>query len=270
MANSCLATMSSFRSAIRGAAWTRRCSRASSSHFSRTLPEGTGLGLAMVQRDCLGSREGRECAERSPVWALASLSGFPRYPRVDPLSRYETHPARVRRVCRRDRARVRRRPRAAVAARGDSRGARVRSLSDLLDPAEAAAACRWELHNDWGAATRFDAAILCSHLPLGPARNSSTRPTCARLRPRCPFILAVASAREFGAPARATGRHLGRDPVNRLVSTELYRVRWRAACRVPDARGHAIFSVQPQAATSYRRSGLCYRRSSSVRHETSM
>ena len=72
----------------------------------------------------------------------------------------------------------------------------------FTDPAEAAAACRWELQKDWGAPTRFDAALLCSHLHGAGAALVHA----ARLRetaPTLPMILAVASAREFGAPALA-------------------------------------------------------------------
>jgi signal transduction histidine kinase/CheY-like chemotaxis protein len=167
--------------------------------FFTTRPEGNGLGLAMVREIVLDHggavnvKSAPNAGTRFDIW-LPSLS------RLDPLSRYET-PGTLRRGCGEtvlvldaDRGRLLRHEEILAALGYEPVG--------FTDPAEAAAACRWELQNDWGAPTRFDAALLCSHLHGAGAALEHA----AHLRetaPTLPMILAVASAREFGAPALA-------------------------------------------------------------------
>jgi CheY-like chemotaxis protein len=72
----------------------------------------------------------------------------------------------------------------------------------FTDPAEAAAACRCELRNNSVAPTPFDAALLCSHVHgVGAALEHAA--LLRKSAPSLPMILAVASARGFGAPALA-------------------------------------------------------------------
>jgi len=184
--------------------------------FFTTRPEGNGLGLAMVREIVLDHggaihvRSAPGAGTRFDIW-LPSLA------RAEPLSSYETAGS------------VRRGSGETILVLDAAREGLLRHEEILAalgyepvgftDPAEAAAACRSELQNDWGAPTRFDAVLLCSHLHGAGAALAHA----ARLRetaPALPMILAVASAREFGAPALAQAGILEviRQP---LVSAEL-------------------------------------------------
>jgi len=167
--------------------------------FFTTRPEGNGLGLAMV-REIVLDHGGAVNVQSAPGAGTRFDIWLPSLSRLDPLSRYET-PGAVRRgsgetvlVLDADRERLLRHEEILAALGYEPVG--------FTDPAEAAAACRWDLQDDWGAPTRFDAALLCSHLHAGRAALVHA----ARLgetAPALPMILAVASAREFGAPALA-------------------------------------------------------------------
>jgi CheY-like chemotaxis protein len=184
--------------------------------FFTTRPEGNGLGLAMV-REIVLDHGGALNVQSAPGAGTRFDIWLPSLLRVDLLARYET-PGAARRgsgetvlVLDADRVRLLRHEEILAALGYEPVG--------FTDPAEAATACRRELENDWGAPTRFDAALLCSHLHgAGAALDHA-----ARLRetaPALPMILAVASAREFAAPALAQAGILEviRQP---LVSAEL-------------------------------------------------
>jgi signal transduction histidine kinase/CheY-like chemotaxis protein len=167
--------------------------------FFTTRPEGNGLGLAMV-REIVLDHGGAVNVQSAPGVGTRFDIWLPSLSRLDALSRYEA-PGALRRgsgetvlVLDADRERLLRHEEILAALGYEPVG--------FTDPAEAAAACRWELQNDWGAPTRFDAALLCSHLHGAGAALVHA----AHLRetaPTLPMILAVASAREFGAPALA-------------------------------------------------------------------
>jgi CheY-like chemotaxis protein len=72
----------------------------------------------------------------------------------------------------------------------------------FTNPVEAAAVCRREPRNSGGAPPQFDAALLCSHLH-GAGATLEHAAILRESAPALPMILAVASAREFGAPALA-------------------------------------------------------------------
>jgi hypothetical protein len=74
--------------------------------------------------------------------------------------------------------------------------------SDLLSRPRRQRPCRWELRNNLGAPTRFDAVLLCSHLH-GAGAALEQAALFNEIAPGLPMILAAASAREFGAPALA-------------------------------------------------------------------
>jgi signal transduction histidine kinase/CheY-like chemotaxis protein len=184
--------------------------------FFTTRPEGNGLGLAMVREIVLDHggavnvRSAPGAGTRFDIW-------LPTVSRVEPLSSYETHGS-VRRgsgetvlVLEADRERLLRHEEILAALGYEPVG--------FTDPAEAAAACRWELQNNLGAPTRFDAALLCSHLH-GAGAALEHAALLRETAPSLPMILAVASAREYGAPALAQAGILEviRQP---LVSAEL-------------------------------------------------
>jgi CheY-like chemotaxis protein len=167
--------------------------------FFTTRPEGNGLGLATVREivlDHLGAvnvQSAPGAGTRFDIW-LPSISF------VEPSSRHAT-PGSVRRgsgetvlVLEADRERLLRHEEILAALGYEPVG--------FTDPAEAAAACRWELRNNADAPTRFDAALLCSHLH-GAGTALAHAALLRETAPGLPMILATASAREFGAPALA-------------------------------------------------------------------
>jgi signal transduction histidine kinase/CheY-like chemotaxis protein len=184
--------------------------------FFTTRPEGNGLGLAMVREIVLDHR-GAVNVQSTPGAGTRFDIWLPSLSRVEPSSRYET-PGSVRRgsgetvlVLEADRERLLRHEEILAALGYEPVG--------FTDPAEAAAACRWELRNNYGAPTAFDAALLCSHLH-GAGAALGHAALLRETTPSLPMILAVASAREFGAPALAEAGILEviRQP---LVSAEL-------------------------------------------------
>jgi CheY-like chemotaxis protein len=184
--------------------------------FFTTRPEGNGLGLAMVREIVLDHR-GAVNVQSTPGAGTRFDIWLPSLPRVEPSSRYET-PGSVRRgsgetvlVLEADRERLLRHEEILAALGYEPIG--------FTDPAEAAAACRWELRNNSGTPTAFDAALLCSHLH-GAGAALGHAALLRETTPSLPMILAVASAREFGAPALAEAGILEviRQP---LVSAEL-------------------------------------------------
>jgi hypothetical protein len=78
----------------------------------------------------------------------------------------------------------------------------------FTEPAEAAAACRWELRNNLGAPTRFDAVLLCSHLhgagaALEPGLGSSRQedlPPGSIAMPRRELTFLATLSRTFRSP----------------------------------------------------------------------
>jgi signal transduction histidine kinase/CheY-like chemotaxis protein len=167
--------------------------------FFTTRPEGNGLGLATVREIVLGHggavnvQSALGAGTRFDIW-LPSVSF------VEPLSTHGT-PSSVRRgsgetvlVIEADHERLLRHEEILAALGYEPVG--------FTDPAEAAAACRWELRKNLGAPTRFDAALLCSHLH-GAGAALEHAALLREIAPALPMILAAASAREFGAPALA-------------------------------------------------------------------
>jgi signal transduction histidine kinase len=167
--------------------------------FFTTRSEGNGLGLATV-REIVLDHDGALNVQSAPGAGTRFDIWLPSVSVMEPLSRQEI-PGSVRRgsgetvlVLEADRERLLRHEEILAALGYEPVG--------FTDPAEAAAACRRELRNDWGAPARFDAALLCSHLHGAGALLEHA----AILRdsaPTMPMILAAASAREFGAPALA-------------------------------------------------------------------
>jgi len=167
--------------------------------FFTTRPEGNGLGLASV-REIVLDHGGAVNVQSAPGMGTRFDIWLPSASIAPPLPRHET-PGSVRRgsgetvlVLEVDRERLLRHEEILAALGYEPVG--------FTDPVEAAAACRWEQRNNRSAPTRFDAALLCSHLHGAGAVLEHA----ARLRetaPALPMILAAASAREFGASALA-------------------------------------------------------------------
>ena len=167
--------------------------------FFTTRPEGNGLGLALV-REIVLDHGGAVNVQSAPGAGTRFDIWLPSLSRDEPLSKYET-PGSVRRgsgetvlVLEADRERLLRHEEILAALGYEPVG--------FTNPGEAAAACRWELPNNWGWPTRFDAALLCSHLH-GAGAALEHAAILREAAPALPMILAVASAREFGAPALA-------------------------------------------------------------------
>jgi signal transduction histidine kinase len=167
--------------------------------FFTTRPEGNGLGLAMV-REIVLDHGGAVNVQSAPGAGTRFDIWLPSVAFVEPLSRHGT-PGSVRRgsgetvlVIEADRERLLRHEEILAALGYEPVG--------FTDPAEAAAACRWELRNNFGASTRFDAALLCSRLHRAGAALEQAA-LLHETAPALPMILAAASAREFGAPALA-------------------------------------------------------------------
>jgi nitrogen-specific signal transduction histidine kinase len=167
--------------------------------FFTTRPEGNGLGLATV-REIVLDHGGAVNVQSAPGTGTRFDIWLPSVSSVQPLSRHET-PGSVRRgsgetvlVLEADRERLLRHEEILAALGYEPVG--------FTGPAEAAAACRRELHNNSDAPTRFDAALLCSHLH-GAGAALEHAALLRETAPALPLILAAASAREFGAPALA-------------------------------------------------------------------
>ncbi|HEY4443595.1 MAG TPA: two-component system VirA-like sensor kinase [Steroidobacteraceae bacterium] len=167
--------------------------------FFTTRPEGNGLGLATVREivldhgGAINVQSAPGAGTRFDIW-LRSVSF------VETSSRRET-PGSMHRgsgqtvlVLDADRERLLRHEEILAALGYEPVG--------FTDPAEAASACRWELRDDLGAPTRFDAALLCPHLHgVGAALEHAS--LLRKAAPGLSMILAAPSAREFGAPALA-------------------------------------------------------------------
>jgi signal transduction histidine kinase len=205
--------------------------------FFTTRPEGNGLGLATV-REIVLDHGGAVNVQSAPGAGTRFDIWFPSVSFVEPLSRHET-PSSVRRGCgetvlvlEADRERLLRHEEILAALGYEPVG--------FTDPAEAAAACRWELRNHLGASTRFDAALLCSHLH-GAGAALEHAALLRETAPALPMILAAASAREFGAAALAGVGFLEviRQP---LMSAELAGALARCLS-IPDATSHPLRSA---------------------------
>ena len=167
--------------------------------FFTTRPEGNGLGLALV-REIVLDHGGAVNVQSAPGAGTRFDVWLPSLSRDEPLSKYET-PGSVRRgsgetvlVLEADRERLLRHEEILAALGYEPVG--------FTNSREAAAACRGELRNNWGGPPRFDAALLCSHLH-GAGAALEHAAILREAAPALPMILAVASAREFGAPALA-------------------------------------------------------------------
>jgi signal transduction histidine kinase len=167
--------------------------------FFTTRPEGNGLGLTTV-REIVFDHGGAVNVQSAPGTGTRFDIWLPSASFVEPLSKHET-PGSVRRgsgetvlVLEIDRERLLRHEEILAALGYEPVG--------FTDVAEAAAACRWELRNNWPAPTGFDAALLCSHLH-GAGAALAHAALLRESAPALPMILAAASAREFGAPALA-------------------------------------------------------------------
>ncbi len=164
--------------------------------IGRALPMDHGdlvPGLVLDHGGAVNVQSAPGAGTRFDVW-LPSLS------RDEPLSKYET-PGSVRRgsgetvlVLEADRERLLGHEEILAALGYEPVG--------FTNSREAAAACRGELRNNWGGPPRFDAALLCSHLH-GAGAALEHAAILREAAPALPMILAVASAREFGAPALA-------------------------------------------------------------------
>jgi signal transduction histidine kinase len=200
--------------------------------FFTTRPEGNGLGLATV-REIVLDHGGAVNVQSAPGAGTRFDIWLPSVSFVEPMSRRET-PGSVRRgsgetvlVLEADHERLLRHEEILAALGYEPVG--------FTDPDEAAAACRWELRNNLGAPTRFDAALLCAHLHgVGAALEHAA--LLRETTPGLPMILAAASAREFGAPALAGVGILEviRQP---LMSVELAGALTRCLS-VPDSVSH--------------------------------
>lgn len=184
--------------------------------FFTTRPEGNGLGLATV-REIVLDHSGAVNVQSAPGAGTRFDIWLPSVSFVEPLPRRDT-PGSLHRgsgetvlVLEADRERLLRHEEILAALGYEPVG--------FTDPAEAAAACRWELRNNLGAPTRFDAALLCSHWHGADAALEHAA-LLREIAPTLPMILAAASAREFGAPAlaRAGISEVVRQP---LMSAEL-------------------------------------------------
>jgi CheY-like chemotaxis protein len=213
--------------------------------FFTTRPEGNGLGLAMV-REIVLDHGGAVNVQSAPGAGTRFDVWLPSLSRAEPLSRYEK-PGPVRRgsgetILVLDAARE------GLLRHEEILAALGYEPVGFTDAAEAAAACRSELGNERGAPARFDAALLCSHLH----GSGAVLGHAARLRetaPALPIILAVASAREFGAPALARAGIL--EVIRRpLVSAELAGALARCLS-VPDSvtRHHRSVTAASDAVT---------------------
>jgi len=167
--------------------------------FFTTRPEGNGLGLALV-REIVLDHGGAVNVQSAPGAGTRFDVWLPSLSRDEPLSKYET-PGSVRRgsgetvlVLEADRERLLGHEEILAALGYEPVG--------FTNSREAAAACRGELRNNWGGPPRFDAALLCSHLH-GAGAALEHAAILREAAPALPMILAVASAREFGAPALA-------------------------------------------------------------------
>ena len=167
--------------------------------FFTTRPEGNGLGLALV-REIVLDHGGAVNVQSAPGAGTRFDIWLPSLSRDEPLSKYET-PGSVRRgsgetvlVLEADRERLLGHEEILAALGYEPVG--------FTNSREAAAACRGELRNNWGGPPRFDAALLCSHLH-GAGAALEHAAILREAAPALPMILAVASAREFGAPALA-------------------------------------------------------------------
>jgi CheY-like chemotaxis protein len=205
--------------------------------FFTTRPEGNGLGLATV-REIVLDHDGALNVQSAPGAGTRFDIWLPSVSLVEPWSRHET-PAPVRRgsgetvlVLEADRERLLRHEEILAALGYEPVG--------FTDPAEAAAACRRELRSNWGGPTRFDAALLCSHLH-GAGAALEHAAILRESAPALPMILATASAREFGAPALAAVGILEviRQP---LMSAELAGALARCLS-VPDSPSHYLRST---------------------------
>jgi signal transduction histidine kinase/CheY-like chemotaxis protein len=202
--------------------------------FFTTRPEGNGLGLASV-REIVLDHSGAVNVQSAPGAGTRFDIWLPSVSFVEPLSRRET-PGSMHRgsgetvlVLEANRERLLRHEEILAALGYEPVG--------FTDSAEAAAACRSELRNNVGAATRFDAALLCSHLHgVGAALEHAA--LLREIAPTLPMILAAASAREFGAPALAGVGILEviRQP---LMSAELAGALARCLS-VPDSEPHRL------------------------------
>jgi signal transduction histidine kinase len=166
--------------------------------FFTTRPEGHGLGLATA-REIVLDHGGAFNVQSAPGAGTRFDIWLPSVSLVDPLS-IET-PGSVRRgsgetvlVLDADRERLLRHEEILAALGYEPVG--------FTNPVEAAAVCRRELRNNGGAPTQFDAALLCSHLH-GAGATLEHAAILRESAPGLPMILAVASVREFGAPALA-------------------------------------------------------------------
>jgi signal transduction histidine kinase len=200
--------------------------------FFTTRPEGNGLGLATV-REIVLDHSGAVNVQSTPGAGTRFDIWLPSVSFVGPLSRRET-PASPHRgsgetvlVLEADHERLLRHEEILAALGYEPVG--------FTDPAEAAAACRWELRNNVGAPPRFDAALLCSHRHGADAALEHAA-LLREIVPTLPMILAAASAREFGAPAlaRAGISEVIRQP---LMSAELAGALTRCLS-VPDSAPH--------------------------------
>jgi signal transduction histidine kinase len=167
--------------------------------FFTTRPEGNGLGLASV-REIVLDHGGAVNVQSAPGAGARFDIWLPSVSSIDPSLRRES-PGALRRgsgesvlVLEADHERLLRHEEILAALGYEPVG--------FTDPAEAAAACRWDLRNNLGAPTRFDAVLLCSHLH-GAGAALEHAALLSEIAPGLPMILAAASAREFGAPALA-------------------------------------------------------------------
>jgi signal transduction histidine kinase len=212
--------------------------------FFTTRPEGNGLGLATV-REIVLDHAGAINVQSAPGAGTRFDIWLPSVSFVESSSRHDS-PGVMRRgsgetvlVLEADRERLLRHEEILAALGYEPVG--------FTDPAEAATACRRELRSDWSAPTRFDAALLCSHLH-GAGAALEHAELLREAAPALPMILAAASAREFGAPALAGAGILEviRQP---LMSAELAAALARCLS-VPDSESHLLLSATEDVVSS--------------------